>query len=259
LPVYDTEADRAVIAALLEPDEGRSDVVPALIEYAEEANTASRTWENPTIGRRLGRVRDLYDPGWRDDATPPDPVETWMEIDPAQRHLPAGPDDIPPGLTDRLGYDLIPYEIVVINGDMLDNEEAISLFIEEVGVLGAHIVDHPRGATIITGMGPPSGGPWPVHLVGWPKDAVLLGAKDSQVAPAPTDTLLDLTSTIEAADRSSAPGPASSDGVYGVIDLRTTPAYVEFLSDADFQARLLDLQPLLDQEPTDPSDPNPSG
>ena len=264
LPPWDTDSTRLALKALLGPDEASSDVPAAVIEYVVELNTmlraaargaSSGAW---AAGPRSARLQAAYG----EDAGGPaerrgDAFETWRSLPWLERHLPGGYEDVPPEWASVMDVELVGWEVLVVHGDALAGRGAITLAFEDLGLMGTHVVDHARGATFVTGLGPPVGAP---SLRSWPEDADLLGLEDGAPGRVPPPDVIEVDEpAFLAAFLTSDVGSSGTPGVFAVVDLTGAEPIVEVLDLDAYEARLEELRPLLDVEPHDPDDPEPSG
>jgi len=243
LPAYDLDGARKVLDALLLP--GETDVVEALVDYNIASLRELYGARPPGSSPRTAAVEELYRRAERDWAAPTDPPESpeavWRATPPRQRYLPQDPIDAPVWLDQALGDTLVPYEVLVLHDDVLGDVETISLFVEDAGLLGRHVVDRAAGATAISGMAPAGR---PLELVGWSTGRDALDA-------APDRTLATFSGL--------APVGPRSDEITAIVDLRGDRPTIRPLSREAFDGEILRLRATLSREEPDPRDPSPGG
>ena len=241
LPAYDLDGARKVLDAIVLP--GETDVVEALIDYNAADLREHLGGAPPQSSPRTARVEELYRraseerTGGASAQQPPDAV--WRATPPRERYLPADPVDVPLWLDDALGEPVIPYELLVLHDDALDDAELISLFVQDAGLLGLHVVDHTTGITAIAGMAPPGRA---LELVAWNHDPEgFTAASQHTVASFPGLT------------------PADPEGkeITAIVDLRGDRPKLRVVTRAAFDETILRLEPLLTREAPDPRDPSP--
>lgn len=242
---YDTPATRDVLNAILYPWETTADVRTALIEFNAQQVAELRAYPSERgVSSRTSRVRDLARSlAGESTAMAEDPAAVWSKLSAEERYLPSDPTDVPRWMEATLGVKLVPYEVLVI-GDtaaLLTGIDSLSLLFPDAGIMGRHIVDHVTGITGIAGMGPAG---WDARLVAWTT------AEAGDLSAQPKLTLLAAPSIEKAIP--------TDEGVTMVIDLRAKPSpTIEVLTRAEFDQLILDLEPSLSKQETDPNDPDP--